>query len=49
METICEKASSFNNINGVGFYGLIKLRFWMGQNAGYFDKASQGYTFLIQF
>ena len=48
METICEKASSFNNINGVGFYGLIKLRFWMGQNAGYFDKASQGYYFFTK-
>ena len=41
------EASFFNNINWIGFYHLIKLRFWMGQNAAYFDKASQHYTFFL--
>ena len=41
---------SFNNIKWIGFYRLIKLRFCMGQNAGYFNKANQRYTlFFIQF
>ena len=33
----------------MGFYHLIKLHFCMGQNAGYFDKANQSYSFFIQF
>ena len=37
------EASSFNNIKWKGFYRLTKLRFRMGQNAGYFNKASQRY------
>ena len=44
------EASSFNNIKWIGFYRLIKLRFRMGQNAGYFNKANQRYSFFfIQF
>ena len=43
------EASSFNNIKWIGFYRLIKLRFCMGQNAGYFNKANQRYSFFIQF
>ena len=39
------EASSFNNIKWIGFYHLIKLRFCMGQNAGYFNKANQRYSF----
>ena len=27
----------------------MKLRFCMGQNAGYFNKANQRYSFFIQF
>ena len=30
----------------IGFYRLIKLRFCMGQNAGYFNKANQRYSFF---
>ena len=42
------QASSFNNINWIGFYRLIKLRFWMGQiAAGFFDKANQRYSFFF--
>ena len=41
------EASSFNNIKWIGFYRLIKLRFCMGQNAGYFNKANQRYSFFI--
>ena len=42
------QASSFNNINWIGFYRLIKLRFWMGQiAAGFFDKANQRYSFFL--
>ena len=40
------QAPSFNNINWIGFYHLIKQRFWMGQNAGYFNKANQRYSFI---
>ena len=37
-------------INEWGVYRLIKLRFCMGQNAGYFIKANQRYSFFfIQF
>ena len=43
------EASSFDNIKWIGFYRLIKLRFCMGQNAGYFNKANQLYSFSIQF
>ena len=42
------EASSFNNIKWIGFYRLIKLRFCMGQNAGYFNKANQFYSFFFQ-
>ena len=35
------EVSSFNNIKWIGFYCLIKLRFCMGQNVGYFNKANQ--------
>ena len=31
------EASSSNNMKWIGFYRLIKLRFCMGQNAGYFN------------
>ena len=32
----------------MGFCGLIKLHFCMGQNAGYFNKANQSaYSFFI--
>ena len=41
------EAFSFNNIKWIGFYRLIKLRFCMGQNAGYFNKANQRYSFFI--
>ena len=41
-----EEASSFNNIKWIGFYRLIKLRFCMGQNPGYFNKANQRYSFF---
>ena len=34
------EASSFNNIKWIGFYHPIKLRFCMGQNAGYLSKAN---------
>ena len=40
------EASSFNNIKWIGSYRLIKLRFCMGQNAGYFNKAKQRYYFF---
>ena len=40
------EASSFNNINWIEFYRPIKLRFCMGQNAGYFNKANQRYSFF---
>ena len=40
------EASSFNNIKYIGFYRLIKLRFCMGQNAGYFNNANQRYSFF---
>ena len=40
------EASSFNNIKWIGFFRLIKLRFCMGQNAGYFNKANQLYSFF---
>ena len=40
------EASSFNSINEWGVYRLIKLRFCMGQNAGYFNKANQRYSFF---
>ena len=41
---------SFNNIKRIGFYCLIKLRFCLGQNAGYFNKANQRYIlFLFSF
>ena len=40
------EASSFNNIKLIGFYRLIKLRFYMGQNAGYFNKANQRHSFF---
>ena len=40
------EASSIDNIDWIGFYRLIKLRFWMGQNAGYFNKANQRYSFF---
>ena len=43
------EASSFNNIKWIGFYRLIKLRFCMGQNAGYFNKAYQRYYFFYIF
>ena len=44
------QASFFNNIKWIGFYRLIKLRFCMGQqNAGYFNKANQRYSFLFSF
>ena len=33
----------------MGFYRLIKLRFCKGQNAGYFNKANQRYSFLYLF
>ena len=41
------ETSSFNNIKWIGFYHLIKLRFCMGQNAGYFNKAYQRYSFFL--
>ena len=41
------KPSSFNNIPWIGFYCLIKLRFCVGQNAGYFNKANQRYSVFI--
>ena len=41
------EASSFNSINEWGVYRLIKLRFCMSQNAGYFNKANQRYSFFI--
>ena len=31
------EAYSSNNMKWIGFYRLIKLRFYMGQNAGYFN------------
>ena len=43
------EASSFNNIKWIGFYRLIKLRFYIGQNASYFNKANQRCSFFIQF
>ena len=43
------EASSSNNMKWIGFYRLIKLRFCMGQNAGYFNEANQRYYFFIQF
>ena len=43
------EASSSNSIKWLGFYRLIKLRFYMRQNAAYFNKANQRYSFLIQF
>ena len=36
-----------NNIIWIGFYRPIKLRLWMGQNAGYFDKANQRSSFFL--
>ena len=33
------EVSSFNNIKWIGFFCLIKLRFCMDQNVGYFNKA----------
>ena len=41
------EASSFNNIKWIGFYRLIKLRFCMGQNTGYVNRANQRYSFLF--
>ena len=38
-----------NNIKWIGFYRLIKLRFCMGQNAGYFNKAINALLFLFSF
>ena len=35
------EVSFFNNIKWIGFYHLIKLRFCVGQSAGYFNKANQ--------
>ena len=43
------EASSLNSIKWIGFYRLIKLSFWKGQNAGYFNKANQRYSFFNQF
>ena len=43
------EASSFNSIKWIGFYRLIKLSFWTDQNAGYFNKANQHYSFFNQF
>ena len=43
------ETSSFNNIKWIGFYHLIKLRFCMGQNAGYFNKANRRYSFFYYY
>ena len=43
------ETSSFNKIKWIEFYRLIKLRFCMGQNTGYFNKANQRCYFFIQF
>ena len=49
LKNIFSKISQYDNIKWTGFYRLNMLRFCLGQNAGYFNKANQRYSFFIQF